>query len=127
MAVAGIFHTGITVSDLDRSIAFYRDRLGSEFIAKFEPPGLALFRFGTTRILLERNAPLATLYFRVDDVAKAAEELRARGVVIDSGPSLIHVDDDGVFGAAHAEEWMAFFRDPDGNVLAVASQEMPPR
>ena len=85
--------------------------------------GLAFFRFGSTRILLERNAPLATLYFRVDDVAKAAEELRARGVAIGSGPSLIHVDDDGLFGPAGAEEWMAFFRDPDGNVLAIASQE----
>jgi methylmalonyl-CoA/ethylmalonyl-CoA epimerase len=127
LALRELHQVAVHSSDLDRSIAFYRDCLGAEFIAKFDPPGLALFRFGTTRILLERNAPLATLYFRVEDVAKAAEELRARGVVIDSGPSLIHVDDDGLVGPAHAEEWMAFFRDPDGNVLAVASQEMAPR
>ena len=36
MAVAGIFHTGITVSDLDRSIAFYRDDLGLELVTRWE-------------------------------------------------------------------------------------------
>ena len=55
------------------------------------------------------------------------EELRARGVEIDSGPSVIHRDDAGLFGPAGAQEKMAFFRDPDGNVLALASQEMPAR
>jgi catechol 2,3-dioxygenase-like lactoylglutathione lyase family enzyme len=36
MAVAGIFHTGLTVSDLDRSIAFYRDLLGLELVAQWD-------------------------------------------------------------------------------------------
>jgi catechol 2,3-dioxygenase-like lactoylglutathione lyase family enzyme len=36
MAVAGIFHTGLTVSDLDRSIAFYRDLLGLEVVAQWD-------------------------------------------------------------------------------------------
>jgi catechol 2,3-dioxygenase-like lactoylglutathione lyase family enzyme len=36
MGVAGILHTGLTVSDLDRSIAFYRDLLGLELIAQWD-------------------------------------------------------------------------------------------
>ncbi|HEY7652879.1 MAG TPA: VOC family protein [Methylomirabilota bacterium] len=36
MAVAGILHTGLTVSDLDRSIVFYRDLLGLELIARWD-------------------------------------------------------------------------------------------
>jgi catechol 2,3-dioxygenase-like lactoylglutathione lyase family enzyme len=36
MGVAGILHTGLTVSDLDRSIAFYRDLLGLELISQWE-------------------------------------------------------------------------------------------
>ncbi len=36
MNVAGIFHTGLTVSDLDRSIAFYRDLLGLELVMQWE-------------------------------------------------------------------------------------------
>ena len=36
MGVTGILHTGLTVSDLDRSIAFYRDLLGLELIAQWD-------------------------------------------------------------------------------------------
>ena len=36
MKVAEIFHTGLTVSDLDRSIAFYRDLLGLELVSQWD-------------------------------------------------------------------------------------------
>lgn len=36
MAIAGIFHTGLTVSDLDRSVAFYREVLGVELVARWD-------------------------------------------------------------------------------------------
>jgi catechol 2,3-dioxygenase-like lactoylglutathione lyase family enzyme len=36
---SGIHHTGYTVSDLDRSLAFYRDLLGMEVIASQEKQG----------------------------------------------------------------------------------------
>ncbi|MEX2221324.1 MAG: VOC family protein [Candidatus Rokuibacteriota bacterium] len=36
MAVTSILHTGLTVSDLDRSIAFYRDLLGLELLAQWD-------------------------------------------------------------------------------------------
>lgn len=36
MSVASIFHTGLTVSDLDRSIAFYRGCLGLELVTQWE-------------------------------------------------------------------------------------------
>jgi catechol 2,3-dioxygenase-like lactoylglutathione lyase family enzyme len=64
----------------------------------------------------------ATLYFRVDDIHGAYKALRERGVVFDSEPHLIHRDESGTFGPAGSEEWMAFFRDPDGNVLAIAAR-----
>jgi methylmalonyl-CoA/ethylmalonyl-CoA epimerase len=112
-------------SDLDRSIAFYRDQLGAHFIAKFDPPGLAFFRFGDTRVLLEKNAHRTTLYFRVDDISKSFASLRAGGIQFDAEPRVIYRDDQGLFGPAGAEEWMAFFRDPDDNVLAIASQALP--
>ena len=117
-----IHQISVFSSDLDRSIAFYRDQLGAQFIARFDPPGLAFFRFGETRLLLEKNGRPATLYFRVDDIAKSAEALRARGIRFDADPRMIHRDDNGLFGPEGAEEWMAFFRDPDNNVLAIASR-----
>lgn len=36
MGVTGILHTGLTVSDLDRSVAFYRDLLGLELITRWD-------------------------------------------------------------------------------------------
>ena len=120
-----IHQIAVYSSDLERSIAFYRDQLGAQFIAKFDPPGLAFFRFGDTRVLLEKDAHRATLYFRVDDISKSVESLRAKGIQFDAEPSVIYRDEKGLFGPAGAEEWMAFFHDPDGNVLAIASQAPP--
>ena len=125
LSLNSIHQIAVYSSDLERSIAFYRDQLGAEFIAKFDPPGLAFFRFGSTRLLLEKDGRPATLYFRVDDISKAVEALRAKGIQLDAEPRVIHRDDKGLFGPAGAEEWMAFFRDPDGNVLALASQALP--
>jgi methylmalonyl-CoA/ethylmalonyl-CoA epimerase len=113
-------------SELARSVAFYRDLLGAKWIAQFEPPGLAFFALGGARLLLETTqAPRpggAVLYFRVADIHAAHAELCARGVAFDGEPHAIHRDDDGAFGEAGTTEWMAFFRDPDGNVLALASR-----
>jgi catechol 2,3-dioxygenase-like lactoylglutathione lyase family enzyme len=36
MGVTGILHTGLTVSDLDRSVTFYRDLLGLEVITQWD-------------------------------------------------------------------------------------------
>ena len=36
MAILETFHTGLTVSDLDRSIAFYRDLLGLELVSQWD-------------------------------------------------------------------------------------------
>ena len=120
-----IHQIAVYSSDLDRSIDFYRDHLGAHFIAKFDPPGLAFFRFGDTRVLLEKNAQRATLYFRVEDIKESVASLRASGIQFDAEPRVIYRDDEGLFGPAGAEEWMAFFRDPDDNVLALASQGLP--
>ena len=126
LSLSTIHQIAVHASDLDRSIEFYRNQLGARLIAKFDPPGLAFFRFGETRLLLEKAGPRTALYFRVEDIAASYELLRARGVPFDTEPRVIHRDDDGLFGPVGAEEWMAFFHDPDGNVLAIAAQ-VPPR
>ena len=124
-ALHAVHQIAVYSSDLERSIAFYRDQLGAQFLAKFDPPGLAFFRFGETRVLLEKNAHKATLYFRVEGIVRTVASLRARGVPFDTEPRVIHRDDGGLFGPAGAEEWMAFFHDPDGNVLALAERVLP--
>lgn len=111
--------------DLDRAVAFYTGVLGCEVIGRFDPPGLAFLRLGPVRLLLEGNAPSALIYLRVDDVRVTADELGAAGVVIESGPHLIHTDADGAFGPAGWQEWMAFIRDSEGNLVGLASRHAP--
>lgn len=113
----------VFAKDLDEAIAFYRDKLGAHFLQKFDPPGLVFFDFSGTRLLLEQSGPKATLYFKVDDIDAAYEELKTKGVEFIEGPHLIFRDDQGMFGAAGEEEWMAFFNDPSGNTLALATRK----
>jgi methylmalonyl-CoA/ethylmalonyl-CoA epimerase len=121
-AIQSLHQVAQRTTDLDRSIAFYRDVLGIRFIARFDPPGLAFFDFGTTRLLLEHGASSATLYLGVPDIDAAYESLLARSVTFDGPPHLVHRDEAGQFGDAGDEEWMAFFRDPDDNIVALVER-----
>jgi methylmalonyl-CoA/ethylmalonyl-CoA epimerase len=111
--------------DLDRAVAFYSGMLGCEVIGRFDPPGLAFLRLGQVRLLLDGNAPSALIYLRVDDVRTAVAELGAAGVAVESEPHLIHTDADGAFGPAGWQEWMAFIRDTEGNLIGLASRHAP--
>lgn len=83
----------IYVSDMDRSLAFYRDIL--QMPLKFSSPGWSEFKNGGTTLALHRHlhvqpdgepgpaahavAGQATLIFIVDDLQATYEQLRARG------------------------------------------------
>ena len=112
------------VEDLDRAVAFYRDVLGLPFIARFDPPGLAFFDLGSTRLLLEAGAPTALLYLAVDDIEAKAAALTAAAVTFVDTPHLIHRDEEGQFGPPGNEEWMTFFHDSEQNLLALAERRL---
>ena len=78
MKLEHIHQIAVFAKDLDEAITFYRDILGATYITKFDPPGLVFFDFGGTRLLLEKTGPKASVYFRVDDIHSAYEELKAR-------------------------------------------------
>ncbi len=122
MRLTRIHQVAAHTDDLEATRAFYQDILGARFLGCFDPPGLLFFDFAGVRLLFERNAGPATLYFRVDDVHAAQASLREQGVEFDGEPHMIHRDDEGMFDNPGTEEWMTFFRDPGGNVLALASR-----
>jgi methylmalonyl-CoA/ethylmalonyl-CoA epimerase len=123
VGVSRIGQIAFTVSDLPRAVAFYRDVLGLRFL--FEaPPSMAFFDCGGTRLMLappEREGTAAgqqfnsILYYTVADIQEAARAIGERGVTFEQPP---HV----VARLAAADLWMAFFRDPDGHLLALMSE-----
>ncbi|MCA9821442.1 MAG: VOC family protein [Dehalococcoidia bacterium] len=117
------------VDNLDRAIAFYSKTLGLPLMAKFDPPGLAFINLSGVRVMLdavaEGEVPGAILYLRVDDIQDSYRNLRQRGVEFAGEPHMINRDDAGLFGPKGMEEWMAFFKDSEGNTLAIASRAVP--
>ena len=121
--VSRIGQIAMTVGDLPRAVAFYRDVLGMRFL--FEaPPAMAFFDCGGVRLMLslpEQAGPAAAqqfgsiLYYAVDDIQQAARALEARGVRFEQPPHI-------VARLPHADLWMAFLRDPDGHMLAIMSE-----
>jgi catechol 2,3-dioxygenase-like lactoylglutathione lyase family enzyme len=99
------------VRDLDAAVDFYTDVLGlsllsRDVVARFDIDGV-LFELvpgdDETQLTGRGNARLT---FRVDDIERTAAELRGRGVEV--GEIL-----------RKQNGWLASFRDPDGNELAL--------
>lgn len=121
IGLEGLHQVAQHVADLDRAAEFYEQVLGAQLIARFDPPGLAFFRLGRIRLLLDAAAPTALMYLRVADVRDAVEALRRRGVEIVTEPHIIFTDDRGIFHARGTNEWMALFTDSEGNTVGLAS------
>jgi methylmalonyl-CoA/ethylmalonyl-CoA epimerase len=110
----------IPVQDLGRAVAFYRDTLGLRFL--FQPsPALAFFDCGGVRLMLDVSGeaefrhPSSILYYKVDDIQATWAALRGKGVGFRDDPHLIARMPDH-------ELWMAFFRDTEGNTMALMSE-----
>ena len=111
----------VNVRDLETAVAFYRDTLGMAFLYQFSPPGLAFFDCAGVRLMLDavpeaqHDGPSSIIYYRVADLQGAFETLKARGVSFTEEPQLIAQMEDH-------DLWMAFFRDPGENTLALMAE-----
>ncbi len=109
----------MNVKDLARATAFYRDALGIPFL--FEVPKMAFFDLDGVRLMLatpeapEHDHPGSILYFRVPDIRKAHAALAEQGVSFDTEPRPIARMPDH-------ELWMSFFKDSEGNQLALMAE-----
>ena len=117
--LAQIGQVNMPVHDLDIAVRFYRDVLGIPFL--FQVPQMAFFDCAGVRLLLsvpespDDNHPGSVLYFMVADIQRSTAALRDRGVVFVAEPHLIAKMPDH-------DLWMAFFKDVDGNLLALMSE-----
>jgi catechol 2,3-dioxygenase-like lactoylglutathione lyase family enzyme len=149
MPVSRIHHVGITVSDMERSLAFYRDLLGLRVLAdtRLTRPEIATL-LGTDEIdlrvvdldtkdgrileLLQYSAPRGRhvdytsrdagsghVAFAVDDLDRIREGIDATGGSVISRDVVAAADTEGLFARAR----LLYVRDPDGMILELV--ELP--
>jgi len=110
----------INIKDIDRAVAFYRDTLGMRFLFT-APPQMGFFDCGGVRLMLavpsepRFDHPSSILYFAVDDIKVTHEALVAKGVTFEREPAL-------VAKLEKTELWLAFFKDSEGNTMALMSE-----
>jgi len=120
-ALSDVGQIGITVSDLEKAVAFYRDKLGLKHLFS-APPGMAFFEVGNVRLMLIRPEKpdserfKSALYFKVGDIKATRDVLASRGVTFEAEPHRVAKMPDH-------ELWMAFFRDADRNLLALMCEQ----
>lgn len=110
----------IPVDELERAVAFYQDVLGLKFLFK-APPQMAFFQCGDVRLLVGETPagqPVqrgSAIYFQVRDIQGVFGTLNERGVTFQAVPHVVH-------RTPEFQLWLAEFRDPDGNPLALMAQ-----
>lgn len=111
----------LRVSDLGKSIAFYRDQIGlrlqmttGEF-AIFDADGVAVMLASVAKTPSEKSAGLAALTEVVldcPDILGAYAAMQTRGVTFRVAPRAVTTD-------GTRDLYAADFRDPDGHILSI--------
>ncbi len=117
-----IDYTMVIVSDMKRSVEFYRDKLGIPL--KFESPEWTEFQTGATTLALhgggvpregrgggqDKEAGTCSIGFNVEDVDKTYEELKGKGIIFVMPP--MQREGEGIK--------LAVCLDPDGLPVSIA-------
>jgi methylmalonyl-CoA/ethylmalonyl-CoA epimerase len=108
----------LTVRDLARAKDFYQDTLGMRFL--FDAGSMVFFQCGAIRLMIglsEEAGPIGgtILYFKVADIHEVHADLTSKSVEFVQPPHLVAKMPDH-------ELWMAFLKDPEGNMLGLMSE-----
>jgi len=111
----------LPVDDVDAAEQFYTAKFGLRKLYRYGD--MLFFDCAGVRLLIEKSnlqpfvPGCSILYFRVADISLCYQEFQQRGVSFIDQPHLIAAMEDH-------DLWMAFFKDPAGNTLALM-QEAP--
>lgn len=112
----------VGVRDAERAKAFYRDTLGLKLVEEELPFALVFDCQGTAlRVTLVREvvaAPYTVLGWAVTDITATASRLAAAGVKFQRYPQM-QQDELGIWSAPGGAR-VAWFQDPDGNLLSIS-------
>ena len=121
LGLSAIDQVGLSCTNLDAAERFYVGLLGLR-LAGDAPPTMKFFDCAGVYLIMTKEPtprPGSIVYFKVDGVAGRIQEkvaaLRAAGVTVDSDAKRIAANWNG------HDVWLAFFKDPFGNQLALKS------
>ncbi len=123
MLTNAAIHPTLPVVDLARAKKFYEEKLGLKIVQEDPSPGAILqCGKGTMLYIYQRGATKAdhtAASFIVDDVEATVKELKAKGVVFEEydSPGLKTVNSIFTMGEMKG----AWFKDTEGNILAVSN------
>jgi lactoylglutathione lyase len=117
-----IYALCLLVEDYEKSLLFYKDILGLE--VNSQDTKYTDFKLGDTLLAIFQKDEAASMFpkqhmavgggcviaFPVDDIAKACEDLKQKGIEIFEGPKTMP------WG-----QTVAYFKDPDRNILEITS------
>lgn len=118
---SSIKQIAITVSDVEKALAFYRDILGLEFLFS-AGPNLAFLNADGVRIMLSTPQGAGAvgansiLYFNAKDIEKSYKDFVEKGAKAEREPQL----------AANLPDhdlWTGFLRDPDDNLVGLMEEK----
>ena len=116
--INGVAQIALSVTELPRATAFYRDMLGLKLL--FEVPKMSFFDIDGVRLMLSAHGGKpggrdTVFYFKVADAEQAHAELSGKGVHFDQPPHVIG-------RSPTSEVMLAWCKDPDGNLLGLMSE-----
>jgi len=116
-------HATLAVSDLERSRAWYAEKVGWEPISEVEVPGTSIYRIGDSFFTLYPTSFAGTakntvMNWNVDDLASEVARLKGRGVTFEEYDFGEFRTEDGVLRDPAGGQ-TAWFKDPDGNTIAI--------
>lgn len=118
--IQAIGQINIPVHNLDNATHFYQNILGLNLIFQVSNM-MSFFDCNGVRLVLavptstEFDHPSSIIYFSVNDIHVAHQTLLATNVEFTQNPHTV-----GTMG--DVDVWMAFFKDPNGNHLAIMSE-----
>jgi catechol 2,3-dioxygenase-like lactoylglutathione lyase family enzyme len=114
-------YSGFAVKDLQEARRFYADTLGLRISVEHDQLWLHLAGGRDTLAYLQPDSTPASytiLNFEVDDIEDAVDALAARGVRFERYDGIAQ----DAKGVSRAGPYIAWFKDPSGNVLSVIQE-----
>ena len=112
----------VPITDGERAKNFYVEKLGLKFLSD---DGFAIVldangnKLRLTKMREVKPQAFTVLGWEVSDIAAAVQQLQSNGVVFERFGDFMKQDDLGVWTAPDGTK-VAWFKDPDGNILSVS-------